>query len=40
MQGSEGETDIKNRLLNSTGEGEGEIIWGNIIEICTLPYVK
>ena len=40
MQGSKGETDIKNRLLNSVGEGEGGMIWDNSIETYALPYVK
>ena len=40
MQGRKGDTDIKNRLLDSVGEGEGGMIWENSIETCTLPYVK
>ena len=32
--------DVKNRLLDSMGEGAGEMIWKNIIETCILPYVK
>ena len=40
MQGSKRDTDIKNRLLDSVGEGEGEMIWENSIETCILPYVK
>ena len=39
-QGSKGDTDVKNRLLDSVGEGEGGMIWENISEICTSPYVK
>ena len=39
MQGSEGDTDIKNILLDSVG-GEGGMIWENSIETYTLPYVK
>ena len=39
-QSSKGNTDVKNRLLDSVGEGEGGMIWENSIEICTLPYVK
>ena len=27
MQGSKGDTDVKNRLLDSAGEGEGGMIW-------------
>ena len=40
MQGSKGDTDIKNRLLDSVGEGEGGMIWENSIETYTLPQVK
>ena len=40
MQGSKGDTDAKNRLLDSVGESEGGIIWENSIETCILPYVK
>ena len=32
--------DIKNRLLDSVGEGEGGMIWENSIETCILLYVK
>ena len=34
------ETDIKYRLLDSVGEGEGGMILENSIETCILPYVK
>ena len=34
------DTDVKNRLLDSVGEGEGEMISENSIETCILPYVK
>ena len=34
------DTDVKNRLLNSVGEGEGGMIGENSIETCILPYVK
>ena len=37
MQGSKGNTDVKNRLLDSAGEGEGEMISENSIETCILP---
>ena len=37
---SKRDTDIKNRLLDSVGEGEGGMIWENNIETCILPYVK
>ena len=40
MWDSKRDTDIKNRLLDSVGEGEGGMIWENITETCTLPYVK
>ena len=40
MQGSKRDTDIKNRLFDSVGEGEGGIILENSIESCILPYVK
>ena len=35
MPDSNGDSDVKNRLLNSVGEGEE-----SNIEICPLPYVK
>ena len=31
---------VKNRLLDTVGEGEGGMIWENNIETCILPYVK
>ena len=34
------DTDVKNRLLDSVGEGEGGMIWENNIETCILSYVK
>ena len=37
--GSKGDTDVKNRVLVSVGEGESGILWENSIETCTLPYV-
>ena len=40
MQYSKRDTDVKNRLLDSVGEGEGGMIWDNSIETCILPYVK
>ena len=40
MQGSKGDTDVKNRLLDSVGEEEGGMIWENSIETWILPYVK
>ena len=40
MQDSKRDTDIKNRVLDSVGEGEGEMIWENNTEACILPYRK
>ena len=40
MRGSKRDTDVKNRLLDSVGEGEGGTIGENSIETCILPYVK
>ena len=40
MQDSKRDTDVLNSLLDSVGEGEGEMIWENGIETCILSYVK
>ena len=40
MWDSKRDTDIKNRLWDSVGEGKGGMIWENSIETCILPYVK
>ena len=40
MRGSKRDTDVKNSLLDSVGEGEGGMILENSIEICVLSYVK
>ena len=40
MRDSKRDIDVKNRLLDSVGEGEGGMIWENSIEACILPYVK
>ena len=40
MQDSKRDTDVKNRSLDSVGEGEGGMIWENNSETCILPYVK
>ena len=40
MQDSKRDTDVKNRLLDSVGEGEGGMIWESSIETCVLPHVK
>ena len=34
------DTDVKNRLLDCVGEGDGGMIWENSIETCILSYVK
>ena len=39
-QDSKRDTDIKNRLLDSVGEGECGMIWESSIETCILPHVK
>ena len=40
MRDSKRDTDIKNSLLDSMGEGKGGMIWENSIETCILSYVK
>ena len=40
MQDRKRDTDVLNSLLDSVGEGEGEMIWENGIETCKLSYVK
>ena len=40
MQDSKRDTEVKNRLLDLMGEGEGGMIWENSIETCILSYVK
>ena len=40
MQDSKRVTDVKNRLLDSVGEGECGTIWENSIETYILSYVK
>ena len=40
MPSSQGDRDVKNRFLDSVGEGRGGMIWEASIETCTLPYVK
>ena len=34
------DTDVKNRLLDSVGEGKDGMIWENSTETCILPYVQ
>ena len=36
VQGSKGDTDVRNRLLDLVGEGEGGMIWEKSIETYTL----
>ena len=40
MQDSKRDTDVKNRLLDTVGEGEGGMILDNSTETCMLSYVK
>ena len=40
MRDSKRDTDVKNSLLDSVGEGEGRMIWENGIETCKLSHVK
>ena len=40
MPDSKRDTDVKNRLLDSVGEGEDGIIWENSIETFILSCVK
>ena len=40
MRDSKRDIDVKNGLLDSMGEGEGEMIWENNIKTCLLSYVK
>ena len=37
MKGRKGDTDVKNRLLESVRESEGGMILENRIETCALP---
>ena len=40
MWDSRRDTDVKNSLSDSVGEGKGGMIWENSIETCILSYVK
>ena len=40
MRDSKKDTDVKNRLLDSVGEGKGGMIGENSIETCILSYAK
>ena len=40
MQDSRRDTDVKNRFLDSVGEGKGGMIGKNNFKTCILPNVK
>ena len=40
MRNSKRDTDVKNRLLDSVGEGKGGMILEKSTETFILPYVK
>ena len=40
MRDSKRDTDVKNSLLDSVGEGDGGMIWEGSVETCILSYVK
>ena len=40
MRDSKRDPDVKNRLLDYVGEGEGGMIWENGTETCIPSYVK
>ena len=40
MKKQKRDTDVHNRLLDSVGEGEGEMFQENSIETCILSIVK
>ena len=40
MRDSKRDIDVKNRLLDSVGEGEGGMIWENGIETCIISCMK
>ena len=40
MWDSKRDTDVKNSLLDSVGEGKGGMIWEGSVETCILSYVK
>ena len=40
MRDSKRDTDVYNSLLDSVGEGKGEMIWEDGTETCKLSYVK
>ena len=40
MRDSKKDTDVRNSLLDSVGEGKGGMIWENGTEACILSYVR
>ena len=40
MRDNKRDTDVKNRFLDSAGEGEGGMIWESSVETCILPYIE
>ena len=40
LQGSDGDADIENRLVDTLGEGEDGTNGESSMGTCTLPYVK
>ena len=40
LQGSNKDVDKENRLVDTKGEGEGEVNWKSSIETYTLPQTK
>ena len=40
MRDNKRDTDVQNSLLDSVGEGKGEMIWENGIETCILSCKK
>ena len=40
MQDSKRDTDVKNSLLDSVGEGEGGVIWEGSVEMCILSICE
>ena len=40
VQGSKGDTDIQNRLVDTVGEGDRGMVWKESAEAYTLPSVK
>ena len=40
MRDRKRDTDVQNSLVDSVGEGEGGMIWGNGIETCIISYKK